>query len=92
MTAAEDTLTLTLRKPVSLGDQTYTELQLCEPTVEQLLKSSKAGAGMDQAVELIHLNAKVPKAVVLKLSHRDFNEAVDFLGRFGETSQPTAGT
>jgi hypothetical protein len=91
MSGAQDSMVLTLRKPVSLGDQTYAELDLCEPTVEQLLKSSRAGAGIDQAVELIHLNAKVPKAVVLKLSHRDFNEAVDFLGRFGETSPPTGG-
>jgi hypothetical protein len=87
-----DEMTLTLIKPVQLGGMQYTELQLSEPTAAELIKASKAGNPVEQLVTLIHLNAKVPRAVVDQLRQRDLDGAGDFFGRFSGASPQTLGT
>ena len=78
----EDTLQLTLRKPVKVGEVEYAEFNLTEPTVAQLIASSKAGTPLEQAAQLIRLNAAVPMRAVEQMGQRDFEEAAAFFGRF----------
>jgi hypothetical protein len=88
--------TITLRKPVKLGEMTYETLDLREPTAGELEKASTASTNMGVVINLISLVAKVPRTVVEKLGQRDLKEAGDFLESFneedppvGETSSPT---
>lgn len=78
-----DELTITLRKPITLGDLSYTELNLTEPTIAQLRKAAKAEDSIDQLATLIHLNAKVPMTVVDQMVQRDMEAANRFFFRFG---------
>lgn len=89
---------IVLRKPVMLGDVTYAELTLREPTAGELSKATRGGGGnnVDVGIWLISLVAKVPRGAVEQLCQRDFTEANDFLGSFtidgpetGETSLPS---
>lgn len=87
-----DELTLVLRKPISVGDQQYAELQLSEPTAKQLREAEKAGGATDQMVKLISLNAKVPLSVVDGMVQRDLSRAASFFGHFGDPSSPSTGS
>jgi hypothetical protein len=89
---------IVLRKPVMLGDVTYAELALREPTAGELSKATRAGGdvGVDIGISLISQIAKMPRGAVEQLCQRDFQEANDFLGSFtvdgpetGETSLPS---
>jgi hypothetical protein len=82
----DDELTLTLRKPITIGTQTWTELHLTEPTAGQLIKAGKAATSLEQVAMLIGLNAKVVPAVVEQLAQRDFADAANFFGRFSDSS------
>ena len=86
--------TVVLRKPVMLGDVTYAELNLREPTAGELSKATRAGGGnnVDVAISLISQIAEVPITVVGKLSQRDFTEVNDFLGSFTLTGLETGET
>lgn len=86
--------TIVLRKPVILGDVTYAELNLREPTAGELSKATRAGGGnnIDVAISMISQIAEVPMGVVSKLSQRDFQEANDFLGGFTLTGLETGET
>lgn len=78
-----DELTITLRKPVTLGDLTYTELKLQEPTAGQLEKASTGNnSSVGAVVSLISAVAVVPRKVVESLCQRDFKEAANFLDSF----------
>jgi hypothetical protein len=92
----DDEKTITLRKPVKLGEIEYTKLDLREPTAGELEKASNATSNIGVVITLIHLVAQVPRRVVEGLSQRDLKEAGDFLDVFskaapttGETSSPT---
>lgn len=77
--------TITLRKPVTLGDVPYTKLALREPTGGELEKATN-GPGSNTNIgvnlNLISIVAKVPRMVVEGLCQRDLNEAIDFFGTF----------
>lgn len=88
----EDSILLQLRKPVTLGSMTYTELSLSEPTLGQLVDSNAAGTPMQQMAALIAVNAKVSPAVVRALCQRDAQDAIDFFGRFERPTAPTFDT
>lgn len=92
-----DEKTVVLRKPIMLGDVTYAEVNLREPTAGELSKATRAGAdnNVDVAISLISQIAGLPMKVVQSFSQRDFQECNDFLGSFtlggletGETSSP----
>lgn len=87
-----DELTITLRKPVTIGDITYDKLQLREPTAGQLEKSTNATSNVGAVINLISTVAVVPRKVVESLSQRDFQEASDFLESFSKPDQPTGET
>ena len=82
--------TITLRKPVVLGDITYSELALREPTAGELEKASSATTQIGVVINLIQLVAKVPRRVAEGLGQRDLKEASSFLESFTEDS-PAAG-
>jgi hypothetical protein len=88
----QDEKTITLRKPVSLGNVEYATLDLREPTAGELSKASKAGGNVDVAIMLISLIAKVPRGAIEKLSQRDLQEASDFLGSFTVAGLQTGET
>lgn len=75
-------LTLTLRKPITLGTLTYEKLELTEPLAGDLIKAGKAGTDLEQLAELIRLNAKVPRGVVDQLLQRDLMAAAAFYAPF----------
>ena len=90
--AAPTELTVTLRTQVSLGGVEYTELQLTEPKLKQLIAARKAGIAEEQMAQLIHLNAKVPMVVVQELGQRDFEECADFFVHISDASRAISGT
>jgi len=85
-----DEFTLTLRKPITLGEgvdaETYTKLDLREPEAEEVLDFNRRSA-KDAGDALKRLIAKVsgaPLAVVGKMKARDFMEASEYLTSFME--------
>lgn len=84
-----ETITITLRVPVELDGKTYKDIDLCEPTVGQLEKSSAAGDGIAANIVLVSEVAKLPLAVVRLMRKRDFEQACDYLAGF---TLPQAGS
>lgn len=83
-----DELTITLRKTVTLGQgsdaETFTELALREPIVEEVLAFNKE-SGKDAGDALRKLIAKVsgtPIAVISRIGARDFTTAANYLTSF----------
>lgn len=76
-----ETLTITLKKPVTLGDQTYTELRLREPTgAEVITVDNKSGWALE--IGLIALVSGVPEPAVMKIGVKDLQRARKFIGHF----------
>lgn len=78
----EDTKTIKLRKPLTLGDMNYSEVNLREPTAGELAKATKTGGNVDAAIALISLVGGIPKTAVENMCQRDLAECSDFLGSF----------
>jgi len=86
----QDEFTLTLRKPITLGEgadaETYTHLDLREPEAAEMLDFNRRST-KDPGDALKHLIAKVsgaPLAVVAKMKARDFTKASTYLVAFME--------
>lgn len=77
----EDTLTLTLRKPVEFEGQTYAELVLREPTGGQM---KAIGAADGKTVAALAIISNVPAGAVARIGARDMKVAADFLFTFLE--------
>lgn len=88
----DTSMVLKLRKSISVGTQVWEELKLSEPTVHQLVESSRASTGLESMAMLLQMNAGIPAAAARQICQRDFQEAVDFFGRFGPGSMPTPGS
>lgn len=89
MSENSEQLTLTLRKPITLGEGdgalTYTELTLREPLAEELERAyNNVSSNMTASINLISIIAGVPRAVAAKLPQREFRRANEFLGNFSE--------
>ena len=92
MTGAADMateLTVQLLKPVEHASETYTELQLSEPTAGQMIDADKAGAGLASLVKLISMVAAIPHGAALKIGRRDLWVCERFFGSFDQLPQPT---
>lgn len=92
-----DELTITLRKPVTLGQgsdaETFTELALREPMVEETLAFNKDSA-KDPGDALRKLIAKVsgvPIAVINRIGTRDFTTAANYLTSFMAADEDEVG-
>jgi hypothetical protein len=85
-----DTKSITLREPLAWGDQKVTQLDLKEPTAEQVEAAMKFD-GMTSNMELVAANTGIPRAVIGKMKIRDLNACVDFLKPFisGDTDPGT---
>lgn len=83
-----DELTIPLRKPITLGQgndaETFTEMALREPVVEEVLAFNKESA-KDAGDALRKMIAKVstlPIAVINRVGARDFTKAANYLTSF----------
>lgn len=88
-TAMNDTLTLQLLKPITIGDVTVTELNLREPIANELARASASGNSIETTISLISQVAAVSREQIGRLCQRDFMAASDFLGSFYTASQST---
>ena len=80
-----DELIIPLKKPVTLGDQTYHELQLREPTmieIENFTKNLKKWEPLVAMNFFIAVVAGVPKPVIDQIGGRDGKRAREFLSNF----------
>jgi hypothetical protein len=79
----DDTLTLTLKHPIQVGDLApITELNLCEPTVAQIEGAMKEVHAVTANIVLIAAVAKISPAEVRAMVTSDFDKAVAFLSGF----------
>jgi len=85
-----DTKTITLKKPIEHGGQTYTTIELEEPTAGQLEKAGGHAATMTQQIVLISEVAKIPPDAVRKMRKSQQEEASAFLMGFTFVA-PTTG-
>ena len=92
MEGFEEEKTLTLRKPVKIGEIVYDSLALREPTAGELSKANKQADPIDSMILLISLVAKVPKTAIEQMTQRDLEDAADFLGGFGSDSRKDIST
>ncbi len=83
-----DELTITLRKAITLGQggdaETFTEMVLREPVVEEVLafnKESAKDAG-DALRKMIAKVSSLPIAVINRIGARDFTKAANYLTSF----------
>ncbi|KVZ18639.1 hypothetical protein WT88_29610 [Burkholderia stagnalis] len=88
----EDQKILTLRKPVKIGDETFTTLTLREPTAGELERATVAERGLTVTINLISMVAGVPRQVVERITGRDLREAASFLEGFTEDGPTTGAT
>jgi hypothetical protein len=88
----DDEITITFVKPIKLGEIEYSQVTLTEPTYSELVAAGKKGADLEQLGHLIHLNAKLPMAVVERLKKRDLDACAGFFGSFGSVSPPMPET
>lgn len=76
-----ETLTINLAKPVTLGDLSWSQLVLREPTgAEMIAVDTKKGWALE--VSLISLISGVPEPAVIKIGVRDLTEARKYIGNF----------
>lgn len=84
-----DTKTITLKKPIEHGGQTYTSIDLEEPTAGQLEKAGGASSTMTQQIILIAEVAGIPPDAVRKMRKSQQEEASAFLMGFTYVAPPT---
>jgi hypothetical protein len=84
-----ETLTIELSKSITLGgggdDTVYTEIVLCEPTLDQLsqfIRKTQKESAIDSMRFLIGLVSGIPLPVLNKIGVRDFYKAQDYLIKF----------
>ena len=74
-------LTVTLRKPVTLGSETYSELRLREPTAAEWMQFDKL-SGIEADVMAVSIVSGVPRPAVAMLGARDLLEGARYISRF----------
>lgn len=74
-------LVIPLRKPVAMGDKTYSDLILREPTGGDL-KAAEKFTGIESDIVLIAMVSGVPKPAVEKIGSRDLKKAREYLVGF----------
>ncbi|VTU36226.1 phage tail assembly protein [Variovorax sp. PBL-E5] len=84
-----DEKTITLRKPVTLGDIVYDKLDLREPTAGELEKASTAESNLGVVINLISTVAKIPRRAVEGICQRDLKDAGKFLDTFSAAESAT---
>lgn len=77
----EETLTITLRKPVKLGEVEFKELRLREPTGAEWMQFDKLD-GVEADLKAIAIVSGVPEPAVNMIGTRDIIRASRFLAGF----------
>lgn len=83
-----DTLRIELRKPLSLGDLTWTYLDLREPTAAEWEQFDKVG-GVTADITAIAIISGVPRPAVAMLGARDLRAAGKYIAAFLFDAPPT---
>ena len=83
-----ETLSITLRRPVKIGDVEYAVMTLREPTAGEMIQLDKL-AGWKADVQAISLISGIPRAAVIKIGERDARRASEYLGRFFPAGRST---
>lgn len=74
-----ETLTIAFGRTVTTpGGAEYTDMTLCEPTVDQMLKIS-AERGMNSTISLVSLVSGVPRDVIKQLGVSKLRAATTYL-------------
>lgn len=76
-----ETMTLTLRKPLTLGDQSWPVLELQEPTAAQWQQWDGL-KGVEADVKAVAVVSGVPEVAVKQLGARDLIKASAFIAGF----------
>lgn len=76
-----DELVIALRKPVTHSGETYTELNLREPTGGDM-KAAEKLTGIESDIVLIAMVSGMPKPAVEKIGARDLKKAQVYLAGF----------
>lgn len=76
-----DELVITLRKPVTLGSETYTELKLREPTAAEMLQWDKL-AGTEADIKAIAIVGGIPEPAARMIGARDMLQGARYIARF----------
>ncbi len=86
-----DELTITLRKPITVGDQVYDVLELREPTAGEFEKMTKLASTnpTGSLILLISLVTGIALPIINRIGVRDMNAAGEFLMGFMQPGQPT---
>ena len=79
--AIQEELVVTLRKPVMLGDISYTQLVLREPTADEWAQFDKV-LGIEGDIVAVALVSGIPAHAVRKIGARDFKKAARFIASF----------
>lgn len=84
-------LTITLRKPVKMGDEMLETLELREPNAGEFKKFTKQAQSDPSAalVALIAMVSGVAPPIIDRIGVRDMNAAGEYLMAFMQPSQPT---
>lgn len=91
-----DTVTVSLSKPVTHGDQTFSELTFREPTVGDLILGDQIGTGQLARMSAILASiSDVPLPAFKKIGAKDFSKIVDatsgLMGNGTKKKKPTTG-
>lgn len=88
-----ETVTVPLSKPVTHGDQTFSELIFREPTVGDLILGDQVGTGQLARMSVILASiSDVPLPAFKKIRARDFSKIVsDTAGLLGNDKMNTTG-
>jgi hypothetical protein len=91
---SEDTIRVTLSKPIKVEDKEVTELTFREPEVGDLVASEGISSGvMGQTVATLAQMADVPLASFRKIKARDLNKIISATsGLLGNDLQEDGGT
>jgi len=74
-------LTVLLRKPVTLGSMTYSELKLREPTAAEWQQWDKL-EGIDGDIKAVSVVSGVPEPAIRLIGARDLIQASRYIGAF----------
>ena len=87
----QDTLVLTLRKPVTVASKSYQAITLREPLAGELEAASRAPSGVASLISLITIVAGVPRSVPEAMGSRDLARVDAFFNTFSVPPAEPAG-
>lgn len=82
----EDELVINLRRAVNVGDLSYSELRLREPTGDEVVQV-EALTGTAADIMAISLISGVPRSAVAQIGARDIIQGAEYIGAFMREGQ-----